>query len=60
MTEHEFVEYLDEALLWSSEENGMIVGTGTFDSVGMMTMNEGLVVEMKSGEEFQITIVKSK
>ena len=60
MNEQEFVEYLDEALLWASEEDGMIIGTGTFDSVGMMTSNEGLVVRMKDGSEFQITVVKSK
>lgn len=60
MTEHEFVEYLDEALLWSSEENGMIVGTGTFDSVGMLTVNEGLVVRLQDGSEFQIVVKKSR
>lgn len=60
MNEQEFAEYLDEALAWASEEDGMIIGTGSFESVGMMTMNEGLVVRMKDGSEFQITVVKSK
>jgi hypothetical protein len=60
MSESEFAEYLDEALTWSSEEDGMIIGTGSFESVGMMTRNEGLVVRMKDGSEFQITIVKSR
>ena len=60
MTESEFVEYLDEALMWASEEDGMIIGSTTFQDVGMMTMNEGLVVRMKSGEEFQVTVVKSR
>ena len=60
MTESEFAEYLDEALRWSSEETGMIIGTGSFESVGMMTRNEGLVVRMKDGSEFQITVVKSR
>ena len=60
MNESEFVEYLDEALSWASNEDGMIIGTGSFESVGMMTRNEGMVVRMKSGSEFQITVVKSR
>ena len=60
MSESEFAEYLDEALMWSNEETGMIIGTGSFESVGMMTRNEGLVVRMKNGSEFQITVVKSR
>jgi hypothetical protein len=60
MSESEFVEYIDEALMWSSEETGMIIGSGSFASVGMMTSNEGLVVRMNDGSEFQITVVKSR
>jgi hypothetical protein len=29
----------------------------TYDEVGMLTNNAGLVVELANGEEFQITIV---
>lgn len=32
----------------------------TFDEVGMLTNNAGLVVRMTDGQEFQITIVQSK
>ena len=60
MTDSEFVEYLDEALMWSSEETGMIIGSASFQDVGMMTRNEGLVVRMNDGSEFQVTIVKSR
>jgi hypothetical protein len=60
MTESEFAEYLDEALMWASEEDGMIIGSGSFESVGMMTRNEGLVVRMNDGSEFQVTVVKSR
>ena len=60
MNEQEFVEYLDEALLFASEEDGTIIGSATFQDVGMMTMNKGLVVRMSDGSEFQITVVKSK
>ncbi len=60
MNEKEFVEYLDEALSWASNEDGMIIGSDTFQDVGMMTRNKGLVVRMKDGTEFQITVVKSR
>jgi len=60
MTEKEFVEYLDEALMWASDSDGMITGSASFEDVGMLTSNEGLVVRLSTGEEFQVTIVKSK
>ncbi len=60
MSESEFAEYLDEALSWASEEDGMIIRSSSFKSVGMMTRNEGLVVRMKDGSEFQVTVVKSR
>ena len=63
MTTTEFVEYLDEALLNTSDEGELenpVVGTGTFDSVGMLTNNEGLVVRLLDGTEFQVTVVKSR
>lgn len=60
MNETEFVEYLNEALSWASNEDGMIIGSDTFKDVGIMTRNEGLVVRMKDGTEFQITVVKSR
>jgi hypothetical protein len=59
MNEQTFVEYLDEALLWASEEDGMIIGTSTFADVGMMTKNKGLVVRLKDGTEFQVSVVMS-
>lgn len=60
MTETKLVEYLMEVLDFASEEDGMIIGSSSFEDVGMMTSNEGLVVRMKDGSEFQITVVKSK
>lgn len=59
MSESEFVGYLDEALMWASNEDGMIVGSATFEDVGTLTSNKGLVVRMKDGSEFQVTVVKS-
>ena len=60
MSESEFAEYLDEALMWASEEDGMIIGSGSFESVGMMTRNECLDLRLKDGSEFQVTVVKSR
>lgn len=32
----------------------------TFDEVGLLTANKGLVLTMNDGSEFQVTIVKSR
>lgn len=60
MKEHELVNYLIEVLDWSSSEDGMIVGMDTFESAGLMTNNEGLVIKMKTGEVFQLTVKQSR
>lgn len=35
------------------------VETITFEQIGMLTMNEGLVIRFLGGDEFQLTIVQS-
>ena len=60
MKEYELVNYLIEVLDWASSEDGMVVGVDTFESAGLMTNNEGLVIKMKTGEEFQLTVKRSK
>jgi hypothetical protein len=37
-----------------------IKGIHTFEFAGLMTRDRGLVVKLKDGSEFQITIVKSR
>ena len=60
MNESDFTEYLQDALLWANNENGQIDSVETFEDVGMLSSNEGLVVRMSNDSEFQITIVKSR
>ena len=60
MKEHELVNYLIEVLDWASSEDGMVVGVDTFESAGLMTNNEGLVIKMKTGEVFQLTVKQSR
>jgi hypothetical protein len=55
-TEAEFGDLL-ATLLADSDE---IEGVSTFSDVGVMTMNEGLVVRLYNGTEFQVTIVQSR
>ena len=33
---------------------------GTFAEAGVMTMNEGLVITLADGSEFQVTVVQSR
>jgi hypothetical protein len=60
MTETKLAEYLMEVLDFASSEDGMVVGVDTFESAGLLTNNEGLVIKMKTGEVFQLTIKQSK
>ena len=45
-------EILEESLF---EESGI----NSFEEAGLLTKNEGLVVRLRDGSEFQISIVKS-
>ena len=44
--------------IFTSSDN--ISEVRSFDDEGMLTNNKGLVVRLKRGSEFQLTIVKSK
>ena len=59
MDEREIRELLADMLL--DDENGAEVrNVETFQDAGLMTSAEGLVVRMEDGQEFQLTIVRSK
>jgi len=68
MSENEFCEALrfllgsDEALdVFQDECEGAEVRTiDSFEESGLMTRNEGLVVRMMDGSEFQLTVVRSR
>jgi hypothetical protein len=34
--------------------------TKTFNDVGMLTMNAGLVITLSNGDEYQLTVVQSR
>ena len=64
MHEREFAEELMGML--STSDDGDFLNQETirrverFDDVGMLTRDAGLVVTMRDGSEFQVTIVKSR
>ena len=59
MDEHEMRELLTDLLL--DDENGAEVHTvESFSEAMLLTRNEGMVLRMEDGAEFQITIVKSR
>ena len=60
MKEHEMESYLMEVFDWVSNEDGMVVRVDTFESAGLLTNSQGLVLKMKDGSEFQLKINKSK
>ena len=60
MSEHELANYLIEVLDWSNSEDGAIKDVDTFESAGLLTQNEGLVIKMQDGSNFQLTITKTR
>jgi hypothetical protein len=64
MNADEAVEVLTDALDLYREENdeedSPLRRVETFEDVGILTTDAGLVITMKDGSEFQITIVCSK
>lgn len=63
MYETDMENLLQEVLEFEDEEIGVesqVKRVSTFESVGLLTNNHGIVVRMKDGSEFQITIVKSR
>jgi len=59
MNEQQMQDYLTEVLEWSSQEDGMVKSIDTFEEIGAMTNNKGLVIKMQDGSRFQLIIVKS-
>lgn len=66
MTEQELQEMLADMIFERKEADdeyeleasfGSVV---SFEEAGVMTMNKGLVVRMRDGSEFQLTIVQSR
>jgi len=50
----------DDPLADLAERTGGIRQISTYDDVGMLTHDKGLVVECDDGGEFQVTIVRSR
>ena len=60
LTEQKIQDYLVEVLDWASKEDGMVKIIDTFEELGMMTNNKGLVITMQDGTRFQLIIAKSR
>lgn len=50
----------DDRIAELDEAGVAIGGVTTFEGAGVLTRNRGLVVNLESGEEFQITIVRTR
>lgn len=60
MKAFELESYLMEVFDWSSNEDGEITESETFEAKGLLTTNSGIVLTMRDGSEFQLQIIKSK
>jgi hypothetical protein len=54
--EREMQDAVKEAL----EEGDNVRRTLTFEEAGVLTRNAGLVIVMRDGSEFQVTVVRSR
>lgn len=52
--------WLSEAIYGVGDEENEVRRVSTYEEDGVLTMNKGLVVKFKNGDEFQICIVQSK
>lgn len=61
MNERDMIELLTEALYFNDEENenNQVKDIKTFYEANLITGNNGIVVKMNDGTEFQITVVQS-
>ena len=59
MTEAEIRERIAGMLVDSADEAGESIDIRSFEDVGLLTSNEGLVVRFDDGTEAQVTIVRS-
>lgn len=60
MNEQKMQEYLMEVFEWSQNEDNMIKDFETFEAKGLLTNNSGIVLKMRDGSEFQLSIKQSK
>jgi hypothetical protein len=60
MNEQNMQEYLMEVFDWSQNEDNMIKDFETFEAKGLLTNNSGIVLKMRDGSEFQLSIKQSK
>ena len=61
MNEREFNDVLCEMILASDpyESGATVVTVRTYEEAGVLAGNEGLVVRLEDGSEFQVTTVQS-
>lgn len=60
MNEGDFIYMLQDVLLDAEDEGLDIASMRTYQDSMLLTTDNGLVVQMNTGEEFQVTVVRSK
>lgn len=62
MNETEFICHLEQALFDSDDlnETTVVSGCRSFQAAMLLTSDQGMVITLDSGEEFQVTVVRSK
>jgi hypothetical protein len=58
--EEALLAILEDQNTLEDEDGPEVSSVGTFENEGILTRNRGLVVRLRNGAEFQITIVQSQ
>lgn len=64
MTERDFEAWLAQTIEITNSEDDVDIdqpmSVRSFEESGVMTTNRGLAIQLDDGQEFQVTIIKSK
>ena len=60
ITETEIAEMIGDSLYLTDEDAELIENMSTFYEDGLITSNDGIVIKMLDGTEFQVTIKQSR
>lgn len=59
-SEQELAQAIEIALTDPDEIDLTVTDVETFEQAGLLTRNAGVVITLNNGQEFQLTIVRSK
>ncbi len=60
MSESEFADFIGGAVEAQADEEGHLVRVDSFERMGMLTMNSGIIISGVHGSEFHVTVMRNR